>query len=245
VKPPLDPQPPVIVITPPITYDPDPCASDDPPCECNDDCDEEEDKDEPEDKPEEEKKPCKDEANHKANPVVDMRIRPTASGNIDNGNYLGRSGNHYGIDIGEDGEPVYAMFDGTIRRVTNSHDDNKLWKDYTDQGPSAKTGNRVEYEAVVNGQTIYIQCWHMKNVQFSSSDVGSTITAGTILGYVGQTGNATATGSGGPHLHLQIRSNNNVGTILNPHDYLFSEYTFVNDKLANNGEPENDCDETL
>lgn len=190
--------------------------------------------------PDPDPEPCSSLEENKANPVVDMEIKPTASGNLDNGDYLGRNGGHKGIDLGKLGDPIYMMFEGTISRITDKWDPDMLWKDYPDQNnPSDKTGNRVEYTCVVNGKTIYIQCWHMNDI--SNIIVGGTYPAGTLLGHVGQTGNATAPGSGGPHLHLQIRENNASGTLLNPHDYIYSNYTRNANGNLQSSTPNNPC----
>lgn len=91
---------------------------------------------------------------------------------------------HAGLDLGYDyGTPVPALFDGVA----------VMSGDYGDG-----YGNQVlVYHAEIDSYTRYA---HMSDTTVS---VGDAFFAGTVIGYVGSTGNST-----GPHLHLEyiIRS---------------------------------------
>ena len=101
--------------------------------------------------------------------------------------------NHNGIDIARpENTPIYAAQDGVV--AINGFDEDG-WGNYV-----KITGN--------NGlDTLYA---HM--VKPSTLQVGQTITAGTLIGYVGDTGAAT-----GNHLHFEIYEN---GTRVDPLKYL-------------------------
>lgn len=101
-------------------------------------------------------------------------------------------GYHTGLDIAcIAGSPIRAAHDG---RVVFSG-----WKD--------SYGNTVEIEANSNLLTSY---HHM--VRTPSVREGQTVSAGTVIGYIGSTGMST-----GPHLHFEVRVN---GTDVDPNPYL-------------------------
>ncbi len=179
--------------------------------------------------------PCSDLL--KSNPLLNMKIKAGISGLISSGDWEGRNKTHKGIDLGDEGDPIYAMFDGKVTKAVDVYDDDLLWDNYTSQTKSDKCGNRVEYSCTVNGNNIIIQCWHMKK-DIKGLKMGDIIKKGQIIGNVGQSGNASHKRSAGPHLHLQIKKN---GTIVSPHDYIYSTYLIVDKKYINNGSPDNDC----
>jgi murein DD-endopeptidase MepM/ murein hydrolase activator NlpD len=72
-------------------------------------------------------------------------------------------------------------------------------------------------------------------------EVGSMVVRGQIIGYVGKSGNASGRGSGGAHLHLQIKNTN--GEPIDPHDYIYSTYLKLNGSYINNGYPDNNCNQ--
>jgi murein DD-endopeptidase MepM/ murein hydrolase activator NlpD len=81
--------------------------------------------------------PCSDLL--KSNPLLNMKIKPTASGSIVNGDWKGRGGNHDGIDLGEEGDPIYAMFDGVVTKAVDDFSDDLIWEnDYPVKTPSTK-----------------------------------------------------------------------------------------------------------
>ena len=91
---------------------------------------------------------------------------------------------HAGLDLGYDyGTPIPALFDGVV----------VMSGDYGDG-----YGNQVLiYHAEIDSYTRYA---HMMETTVCA---GEALLAGTVIGYVGSTGNST-----GPHLHLEyiIRS---------------------------------------
>lgn len=100
---------------------------------------------------------------------------------------------HGGIDIARAANtPIYAAQDGTV--TVNGYD---------------KDG--YGYYVIITGNngisTVYAHMIRPSNLQ-----INQTVTAGTLVGYVGQTGAAT-----GNHLHFEIRVN---GTRVDPLQYL-------------------------
>ena len=89
----------------------------------------------------------------------------------------GQPGFHYGLDIAADeGVPIGAFADGTVREVGESSYGKYLIMDHAD-----------------GFSTLYAHCSSI------SAKVGDTFTCGQEIARVGQTGNAT-----GPHLHLEL-----------------------------------------
>lgn len=84
---------------------------------------------------------------------------------------------HYGLDIAADeGTPIAAFADGTVREVGESDYGKYLIVDHAD-----------------GFSTLYAHCSSML------SGVGDEVRSGDTIALVGQTGNAT-----GPHLHLEL-----------------------------------------
>jgi hypothetical protein len=101
------------------------------------------------------------------------------------------NGYHTGLDIGcMAGSPIYAATDGKVVFAG--------WK--------GAYGNTVEISANSSLTTSY---HHMSQVK---AVVGQTVSAGTVIGYIGSTGNST-----GPHLHFEVRLN---GKAVDPEPYL-------------------------
>lgn len=89
------------------------------------------------------------------------------------------SGYHYGIDIGcPSGTSIYAAMDGVV--VANYY--------------SATEGNAI---VISYGSGIYTLYFHM--CKRSDLAVGTSVTQGQVIGYVGSTGRFT-----GPHLHFAV-----------------------------------------
>jgi murein DD-endopeptidase MepM/ murein hydrolase activator NlpD len=100
----------------------------------------------------------------------------------------GRS--HAGVDMmGGYGQPVYAALPGTV-----SHSSSSLG------------GNQAYVHSAGGTYTFYA---HLQGF----SDASGSVAAGTLIGYIGDTGNATGT----PHLHFEYHPN---GSLVNPTPYV-------------------------
>ena len=90
---------------------------------------------------------------------------------------------HLGTDIAAaEGNAIYAVANGTITKVYS-------------EGTDALAGNGIR---LTQDDGTYWFYAHMSSVAPTIA-VGATVTAGQLVGYVGQTGNA-----GMPHLHLEL-----------------------------------------
>jgi murein DD-endopeptidase MepM/ murein hydrolase activator NlpD len=100
----------------------------------------------------------------------------------------GRS--HAGVDMmGSYGQPVYAALPGSV-----SHSSSSLG------------GNQAYVHSAGGTYTFYA---HLQGF----SDASGSVAAGTLIGYIGDTGNATGT----PHLHFEYHPN---GSLVNPTPYV-------------------------
>jgi peptidoglycan LD-endopeptidase LytH len=96
---------------------------------------------------------------------------------------------HAGVDMmGGYGQPVYAAISGSV-----SHSSSSLG------------GN----QAYVSSGSTYTFYAHLQGF----SDASGSVSAGTLIGYIGDTGNATGT----PHLHFEYHPN---GVLVNPTPYV-------------------------
>jgi peptidoglycan LD-endopeptidase LytH len=95
------------------------------------------------------------------------------------------SGRHQGVDIGADlGQEVYAVDDGV------------LYRQFTDLGAPAGLGWGLH----ADGDTKY-RYYHLASFAEGLRE-GDRVAAGDLIGYVGDTGNASP---GGYHLHFEVR----------------------------------------
>ena len=104
---------------------------------------------------------------------------------------------HAGIDIAGTGmgSPVYATNNGTIMTMTYVY----------------SYGNYI----IINHNNGYYSTYaHMKGFA-KGLKVGSTVSRGQVIGYVGSTGYST-----GPHLHFEIRNCPRYACVVNPLPYL-------------------------
>ena len=95
-----------------------------------------------------------------------------------------RSGgrHHEGVDIiAKSGTPIYAVTNGTITRVFLDH-------------PGSLGGNAVRLTAL---DGTYFHYAHLSAFA-DGSDLGATVVAGQVIGYVGSTGSSST-----PHLHFE------------------------------------------
>ena len=168
--------------------------------------------------------PCSDGV--KSNPLKEMRIAPTDSGDYLKGLYKatirrwenGVPKYHWGLDLAaEEGTPVYAIQSGTIKRVYSKCPEGKDGNDY-----NRKYGNQIIIECqgyidpynddeIFQGENIiYIQYSHLQYgnaIGFNYREgrlfkQGDRVFAGDLIGYTGRTGNAWSVKN--PHLHLGV-----------------------------------------
>lgn len=103
-----------------------------------------------------------------------------------------RSSTHTGLDLAVSlGTSIYSIASGTV----------------TSASYQGSYGNLIIIDHGNGVQSYYAHC---NSINVS---VGDSVTADTVIGTVGSTGNST-----GPHLHLEIRIN---GVAYNPQNYLY------------------------
>lgn len=197
-------------------------------------------------------KPCKDLSIGKANPLMQMALAPTGSGNIKGATYgYTRNGGtkfHDGIDLAaEVGTPVFSLFDGKIVQIV-SNQPNRIPTKKGDRiiyrypssygGDTNDAGNRITIESTVNGKTIRTSFWHLnesgKGIAINSATgrpykLGDHVKSGDQIGYTGRTGNAINVPN--PHLHLNMKEKRADGNFarINPEKYLHA--TVNNQKI--------------
>ncbi|MFP5487885.1 MAG: M23 family metallopeptidase [Acidimicrobiia bacterium] len=97
----------------------------------------------------------------------------------------GQSGGHQGVDIGAQvGQEVYAVEDGV------------LYRQWTDPGSSAGLGWGLWSITDVKYRYFHLDAFA------DGLEEGDEVVRGQLIGYVGDTGNATP---GGWHLHFEVR----------------------------------------
>ena len=106
------------------------------------------------------------------------------------------AGYHTGLDFAvSTGTPLYAVGNATV----------------VSAGWAGAYGNCVVLRLSDGHYALY---GHMSSLAVSA---GQTVSAGERIGRSGGTGNVT-----GPHLHLEIRTANSYGAVINPLSYLRS-----------------------
>ena len=131
------------------------------------------------------------------------------------------SGSHNGIDIGgivagENGDRVFAFMSGTVTMANSQISTN----------PNEGYTVRIRHSNPLAGNQ-YLRTQYMHLSQRALVNEGDTVSAGQLIGYMGNTGN-----SSGTHLHFETRtkptpfllkSEGGVyaeGTVVDPNDYL-------------------------
>lgn len=135
---------------------------------------------------------------------VPAELTPLACGLPLNNFGDGRSGGrvHEGDDIAApQNTPVYAVVDGTLYRQVSPPVPN-----------DTLSGNAWYLRDDATGAYYFYA--HLDH--FADLPVGSTVKAGDVIAYVGDTGNP---GPGNYHLHFEIHPYGN-GTVINPQPYL-------------------------
>ena len=111
----------------------------------------------------------------------------------------GCSTNHTGTDFNPgSGYPIQVVADGVVTAAG--------WD-------STGYGNMVTVQHVIDGQVVSTLYAHMQDDSITVT-VGQAVTRGTVLGLVGQTGEAT-----GPHLHFSVIID---GTMIDPYPWLLA-----------------------
>ncbi|MGM9737660.1 MAG: M23 family metallopeptidase [Candidatus Cryptobacteroides sp.] len=163
-------------------------------------------------------RPCLDKGRMVFNPLINMEIASTGGpSGLKGGTYgpvrwnNGKKKNHGGIDLyAEVGTDVYAMIDGKIGYPYVTEQPFLNDGNYPDQysGDKDKSGNRIYYTGIIDGNEVRIGCFHLEEGNavainprtgkpFSPGDL---IYRGEIIAHTGRTGNAYNVPS--PHLHL-------------------------------------------
>jgi peptidoglycan LD-endopeptidase LytH len=102
----------------------------------------------------------------------------------------GQSGGHQGVDIGAmEGQEVYAVGDGVLEEQL-----------VDDEGSSAGHGWKLRVVAPDGSEAQY-RYYHLAGFA-DGLEEGSAVEEGQVIGWVGDTGNATP---GGWHLHFEVR----------------------------------------
>lgn len=144
-------------------------------------------------------------------PMDKYRINQT----FGNANGIYSSGTHDGIDMdNEDGDPIYAAGDGTVLYAgCNETDPIGDMCTYDGNAFGVGFGNMVLIEHSNGLRTIY---GHMRDAP--EVEIGDEVTSGTLLGYLGNTGNST-----GSHFHFEVQVSDDGGSTWtpdNPDNYL-------------------------
>jgi len=115
---------------------------------------------------------------------MDPRPRCLVFNNFGGDSKLYGSGSHQGVDIGADrGQAVFAVADGVlVERLENTGAAGFGWR------LISHAGDQYRY-------------YHLDGFAEGVAE-GDTVRAGQLIGYVGDTGNATP---GGWHLHFEVR----------------------------------------
>jgi hypothetical protein len=191
--------------------------------------------------------PCNDLANNKANPLSHMELQPSSSWNNIRGATFGDTRTkkvngervpkrHNGIDLaGEESTLVYNMFEGVVTEIVDEQV-NRIGDEYPSwyTGDDSDKGNRIAIASPLNGTTVTAHYWHLqeyspiaiKNMNGEKWQVGDTIPAGAVIGYIGITGNASPER---PHLHLGVFAN---GDWVNPTTYLNATVTPTSTQIS-------------
>jgi hypothetical protein len=92
--------------------------------------------------------------------------------------------------------PIHAVADGTVLDASDGMDDNTVIGKLPDPTPSPVGGNYVWLSHADGTRTYYT---HMRKGSITVA-IGQTVTAGQILGHLGNSGNTS-----GPHIHVEVR----------------------------------------
>lgn len=164
------------------------------------------------------KKPCP------GDPIKNPEIAPQTNSGVRGGMFgYTRSGGkqfHNGIDIKNDyGDPIYSMYAGTARLVTQ-----------TSKGKVVGAGHYVEVTSTIDNKKVQILYFHMQK----ANRVSGSVKAGSIIGYQGYSGNLKAAitqGLSQSHVHIKLKVN---GKTVDPMPYMATQFDNKTGKAINN-----------
>lgn len=120
------------------------------------------------------------------------------------------------------------MHSGTVGKVVNDQPQLSDWSNRDNWSSEDKNaaGNRIYITGDINGENVQTGYWHLSSVATNpltgeTLKPGDTVQKGMLIGYAGSTGNASAQGSSGPHLHLRVMKS---GKGVNPENYLITKF---------------------
>lgn len=167
--------------------------------------------------------PCYDEQNDTGDPLDEMNVLGTLNNGVAGGRYGNARGyQHDGIDLAAPfGTPVFATHDGVIAHAP-------FVNNWTPGDNDA--GNRIYFNFNQNGQNVQLGYWHLGEILVQP---GQQVTRGQLIGFTGDTGNVSARGSAGPHLHVRARVN---GQPSDPEPHFATDFD-------NQGNTNNNCNQ--
>lgn len=131
--------------------------------------------------------------------------RPTKKGTYNKNTtfpYYSSGGYHAGYDISvPTGTKVYAAECGTVVSVKHLN--------YS-----------YGYHIVIKSGNYYFYYCHLSST--SDTKINDKVKQGQYIGKSGSTGNST-----GPHLHFEVRKNDNYHTVINPYEFMNKNKTYV------------------
>ena len=140
---------------------------------------------------------------------------PTTSTTIGTSAYNPPS--HNGIDIiGSLGDPIYSVADGEVTHIVNDLNGSMGYYVFIKHGTKTVSLDGTKF--------LRSQYLHLRE-QPTFISVGSSVSKGQVIGYMGNTGN-----SRGVHLHLDFKENSTAfssssgyttGTFTNPNSYVY------------------------
>lgn len=164
----------------------------------------------------------------KRDPLLEMEILGTLGSGIKGGTFGdsvrryedGSPKSHSGIDLScPIGTPVFSTTSGVVVAIRTGFKNNVSWKEYSGKASrrTFNAGNSVYILSSINGQSYTMVYWHLSEVLVKTND---RVEVGTIIGTSGNTGNASDSGSAGPHLHYQVQDSN--GERLDPEEFIYT-----------------------
>lgn len=120
-------------------------------------------------------------------------------------NLTGKPKRHKGIDLAaKSGTPIHAVKDGVVSKVSSEYHRDASGQPLRNADGSYKLKGYGNYVEVKHADGTYTRYAHLSGYNTNAAfKPGAQIGAGTVIGYVGNTG--TSFGKTGNHLHLEVR----------------------------------------